>query len=71
MIRFTTQYSRYEVTVRDSFFHIKKFDALHPSDAMTVGQTRVSRRMRLEKGDRASFDGWSTSEVVEILEVNG
>lgn len=69
MIRFTTRNSKYEVTVRDSRFHIKKFEAINPSDYNAVGQTRVSDRMFLVLGGQAVFDEWHTNVVTHIEDV--
>jgi hypothetical protein len=70
MIRFTTLNSKYEVTVQDSKFHVKKFESLNDkSNFNAVGQTRVSDTMFLEKGLVADFGSWHTSKVVSIEEV--
>jgi hypothetical protein len=70
MIRFTTKNSKYEVTIQDNRFHIKKYEATNPDSTYNaVGQTRVSTEMYLEVGQPASFDMWSTSKVLKIEDV--
>jgi hypothetical protein len=70
MIRFTTKNSKYEVTIRDNHFHIKKYEATNPKSTYNaVGQTRISAQLHLEVGYPASFEGWSTSEVLNIEDV--
>ena len=66
MIQFKTKNSEYRVMLLHNKFHVTKIHELHPSSDMEFGQTRVSTKLRLEVGDRASFDSWSTSEVVSI-----
>jgi hypothetical protein len=70
MIRFTTLNSKYEVTVQDSKFHVKKFESLNEkSTCNAVGQTRVCGSLFLEKGLVAEFGSWHTSIVTAIEEV--
>ncbi len=66
MIQFKTNNSEYRVMLLHNKFHITKIAEIRPFSSMTVGQTRVSTKLRLEVGDYASFDSWSTSEVVSI-----
>ena len=70
MIKFTTLNSEYSVEILDGKFHVTKTQALNPeSTYMAVGQTHIAKRMRLEVGDRANFDGLSTSPVVRIADL--
>jgi hypothetical protein len=66
MIQFKTKNSEYRVLVLHNKFHVTKIFEMSPQDLYPVGQTRVSTKMRLEVGDYASFDCWSTAEVVSL-----
>lgn len=69
MLIFTTKNSKYRVMFLHNTFHVTKIEVLNPDSTFTaVGQTFVSKRMRIEVGDRANFDGLSTSEVVSIAD---
>jgi hypothetical protein len=70
MIRFTTQDSKYEVTVQKNQFHVKKFESTNqePSGVM-VGQTIVSTFIYLLVGDFARFGYITTTEVISIEDV--
>ncbi len=64
---FETLNSVYRVDVReDGQFDVTKIEELKDSSFNAVGVPRVSPFMSIQVGQRAIFDGWSTSRVTKI-----
>lgn len=66
-MKFETLNSVYQVTLLDDgMFRIVKTMELRESPYNPVGVPRVSLSICLQLGERARFDGWSTSPVTKI-----
>lgn len=69
MLKITTRNSVYTIKPVTGGFDVTKVAELHFSPCNTVGQTRFSHEAYVREGSRATFDGWSTSTVLKIEEV--
>jgi hypothetical protein len=66
---FETLNSIYKVEkLADNTFKITKIEVLSPSSFNAVGVPRISSYAKVTVGDRAYFEGWATSRVVNIKE---